>query len=124
VAAPVTEPDRFLNMAGGRAVGAATAANMKYLRACFAAAGMHSTKADQVVRALQRRGGVYSSWHLTVPDAVATQRRNFGFLLTLAGMHKDRASALVRTFALMGNGAGGPVITGLTIPASFKTPPA
>jgi hypothetical protein len=119
-----TEPDRFLpytkNVLPKGAVNV-TAADWRNLRACFVAAGLHQSDADQTVRYIESRGGVFA-WSGAAPDAIAVQARNWGYAFTRIGIHKDKASTLVRTFALLGNGLGGPTIATFTIPAIFKTP--
>jgi hypothetical protein len=118
-----TEPDRFLPWQKTTAPigGVMTAANWAKLRACFVAAGLHSQWADRAGRWIERAGGTLT-WNLTTPDTQANQLKNWGYALTKIGVHKDKASAIVRTFPLFADGLGGPVITGLTVPASFKAP--
>jgi len=116
-----TEPDRFTPWVKTTAPAGATmpAADWAKLRACFVAAGFPAQIADRAGRWIERAGGTLT-WSAAAPDTTANQLKNWGYALTKIGVNKDKASTLVRTFPLFGNGAGGPLITGLTVPASFK----
>jgi hypothetical protein len=125
-----TEPDRFLPWVGkphryGLLPADIPLADLKNIRACFVAAGLPQEWADRCVRKAKALGGSIT-WHATAPNTVAINLKNWGWLFTLVGLHKSKASALVRTFALMGPGLpgtpGGTVMTGVVPPTTFASP--
>ena len=124
-----TEPDRFLPYTNKPPqLGLTTAdigqSTLQNLRACAVASGLPQEVIDRLVRYGKKAGLTLSiAWSTGANDTAAATLRNFGWLFTRVGVHKDKASAFVRTFPLLGGGTGGTIITGLTnIPATFKAP--